>query len=84
MSEIWYILFCIIKAKNRQLRRAIWGGLSGTGYLVFNRSHIRLTAKGGTVEYHDLSHPRGTILRPSLSSEVGQLKDLATLLVAAH
>ena len=38
----------------------------------------------GTVEYHDLSHPHGTILRPSLSSEVGQLKDLATLLVAAH
>ena len=36
------------------------------------------------MEYLDLSHPGGTILRPSLSSEAGQLKDLATLLVAAR
>ena len=35
-----------------------------------------------TLEYLDLPHPGGTILRPSLSSGVGQLKYVATLLVA--
>jgi len=38
----------------------------------------------GTVDYLDLSHPGGTILGPSLSLKVGQLKDLVTLLVAAR